>query len=126
MGRDRDRDPRVSTFVTEETWEEWLERLYSLRRDKRGPHERPHKRVLLLSILDLLDRGVIAENRVPLSDELARSFRRHFDVVRERDDQPTQYPRGNRKLRVLPPLSRILVHASAPRTIRFARSPMVF
>ena len=35
----------------------------------------------------------MAENRVPLSDELARSFRRHFDVVRERDDQPTiQYP----------------------------------
>jgi putative restriction endonuclease len=80
-------------LVTEKTWQEWLERLYSLRRDKRGSHERPHKPVLLLSILDLLDRGVIAENKVPLSDELARSFRRHFDVVRERDDQPTvQYP----------------------------------
>jgi hypothetical protein len=65
------------------------ERLYSLRRDKRGSHERPHKPVLLLSILDLLDRGVIAGNRVPLSDELAGSFRRYFDVVRERDDQPT-------------------------------------
>jgi len=36
MGRGRDGDPRVSTFVTEKTWEEWLERLYSLRRDKRG------------------------------------------------------------------------------------------
>jgi hypothetical protein len=44
---------------------------------------------LLLSILDLLDRGVIAENRVPLSDELTHSFRRHFEIVRERDDQPT-------------------------------------
>ena len=79
--------------MTEKTWEEWLERLYSLRRDKRGSHERPHKPVLLLSILDLLDRGVIAENRVLLSDELAGSFRRYFDVVRDRDDQPTiQYP----------------------------------
>ena len=75
--------------MTEKTWEEWLERLYSLRRDKRGSHERPHKPVLLLSILDLLDRGVIAENRVPLSEDLARSFRRLFEVVRERDDQPT-------------------------------------
>jgi putative restriction endonuclease len=84
---------RFGRFVREKAWEEWLERLYSLRRDKRGSHERPHKPVLLLSILDLLDRGVIAENRIPLSEELARSFRRYFDVVRERDDQPTiQYP----------------------------------
>ena len=57
----------MSTLVTKKTWQEWLERLYSLRRDKRGSHKRPHKPVLLLSILDLLDRGVIAENRVPLS-----------------------------------------------------------
>ncbi len=79
--------------MREKEWEEWLERLYSLRRDKRGSHERPHKPVLLLSILDLLDRAAITENRIPLSDELARSFRRHFDVVRDRDDQPTiQYP----------------------------------
>lgn len=57
-----------------------------------SPRE-PHKPVLLLSILDLLDRGTITDNRISLSDELARSFRRYFDVVRDRDDQPTiQYP----------------------------------
>jgi putative restriction endonuclease len=70
-------------------WETWLERLYSLRRDKRGSHERPHKPVLLLSIIDLLDRGVIARNEVPLSDELVRTFKRYFEVVRKHDDQPT-------------------------------------
>lgn len=43
---------------TEHEWERWLERLYSLRRDKRGPHERPHKPVLPLSIIDLLDSGL--------------------------------------------------------------------
>jgi hypothetical protein len=64
---DRDGDPWVGTLVTEKSWQEWLERLYRLWRDKRGPHERPHKPVLLLSILDVLDRGVIAGNRVPLS-----------------------------------------------------------
>jgi hypothetical protein len=31
---------------TEKTWQQWLERLYNLRRDKRGSHERPHKPVL--------------------------------------------------------------------------------
>jgi len=39
------RDSRFRTFVTEKTWEQWLERLYRLRRDKRGSHERPHKPV---------------------------------------------------------------------------------
>ena len=43
--------------VGNQTWEHWLERVYNLRRDKQGSHERPHKPVLLLSIIDLLDRG---------------------------------------------------------------------
>jgi hypothetical protein len=47
---------------TENTWQQWLERLYNLRRDKRGSHERPHKPVLLLAVLDLLDRGSLTKN----------------------------------------------------------------
>src|SRR6187455_1618469 len=70
-------------------WQSWLERLYSLRRDKRGSHERPHKPVLLLSIIDLLDRRVIRDNAVPLSDELIATFKRYFAVVKREDDQPT-------------------------------------
>lgn len=70
-------------------WETWLERLYNLRRDKSGAHERPHKPVLLLSIIDLLDRGVITRNEVPLSDELVATFKRFFAVVRKHNDQPT-------------------------------------
>ena len=42
-------------------WDDWLERQYNLRRGKRGSHERPHKPVLLLSIMDLLDRDLIGE-----------------------------------------------------------------
>ena len=70
-------------------WEGWLDRLYNLRRDKRGSHERPHKPVLLLSIIDLLDREVIRRNEIPLSDELVTAFKRYFEVVRRHDDQPT-------------------------------------
>ena len=74
---------------TEQTWQNWLERLYNLRRDKRGAHERPHKPVLLLSILDLLDRGTLTSNEIPLSPDLVKTFRRYFDVVRKGDDKPT-------------------------------------
>jgi putative restriction endonuclease len=79
----------TGTSVSEHEWEHWLERLYSLRRDKKGPLERPHKPVLLLSIIDLLDRGLIKSNSVPLSDELVAAFRRYFNIVKEANDKPT-------------------------------------
>lgn len=74
---------------SEQTWQQWLERFYNLRRDKRGLHERPHKPVLLLSILDLLDRGHCAGNEIKLSPELVDTFKRYFNVVRQGDDRPT-------------------------------------
>jgi putative restriction endonuclease len=74
---------------TERTWQQWLERFYNLRRDKRGAHERPHKPVLLLAILDLLDRGILTRNEIPLNTGLIKTFKRYFEVVRQRDDQPT-------------------------------------
>jgi len=74
---------------TEQTWQQWLERFYNLRRDKRGSHERPHKPVLLLSILDLLDRGTITKNEIRLTPELESTFNRYFEAVRQRNDQPS-------------------------------------
>ncbi len=73
---------------TETTWQHWLERLYNLRRDKRGNYERPHKPVLLLAILDLLDCGLLTKNEVPLSPDLVRVFKKYFAVVRRHNDQP--------------------------------------
>jgi putative restriction endonuclease len=74
---------------TERKWQHWLERLYNLRRDKSGSHERPHKPVLLLAILDLLDRGVLTANEIPLSSDLIKTFKRYFDIVRGLNDKPT-------------------------------------
>jgi hypothetical protein len=79
----------VLPMPTERTWQQWLERFYNLRRDKRGSHERPHKPVLLLAILDLLDRGALTKNEIELTPELSKTFKRYFEVVRQRDDQPT-------------------------------------
>lgn len=75
--------------MSQPEWKNWLERLYNLRREKRGAHERPHKPVLLLSIIDLIDHGLIVENSVPLSGELVATFRRYFNVVRSANDVPT-------------------------------------
>jgi len=73
---------------TATTWRHWLERLYNLRRDKRGAYERPHKPVLLLAILELLDRGLLTKNEIPLSAELERVFKRYFEIVRRHNDRP--------------------------------------
>ncbi len=70
-------------------WNNWLDRLYNLRRDKRGAHERPHKPALLLSLIDLLDRKIVAKNLFPLSEELVATFKRYFAIVKKHDDQPT-------------------------------------
>lgn len=74
---------------TEKTWQYWLERLYNLRRDKRGSYERPHKPVLLLAILDLLDRKLLTRNEVHLTSDLVKAFKAYFAVVRQGNDQPT-------------------------------------
>ena len=70
-------------------WSNWLDRLYNLRRDKRGSHERPHKPALLLSLIDLLDRKIVIVNLFPLSEDLVATFKRYFAVVKKHDDQPT-------------------------------------
>lgn len=74
---------------TQTTWQKWLERFYNLRRDKSGAHERPHKPVLLLAILDLLDRGLLRTNEIRLSPDLVDTFNRYFEAVRQRNDRPT-------------------------------------
>src|SRR5881628_3105023 len=77
------------TTMPERAWQHWLERLYNLRRDKRGSHERPHKPVLLLSILDLIERGQIKANEITLTPDLVNTFRSYFKLVRGKSDQPS-------------------------------------
>lgn len=73
----------------DQQWAEWLARLYTLRVNKSDSKESPHKPVLLLSIIDLLDRGLIRDNAVVLSDELITRFKRYFAVVAKGKDKPT-------------------------------------
>jgi putative restriction endonuclease len=75
-------------MASEHAWQHWLQRLYNLRRDKRGAYEPPHKPVLLLTVLDLFDRGILCHNQVPFSPELVERFELYFGVVRTTDEPP--------------------------------------
>jgi putative restriction endonuclease len=39
--------------------------------------------------MDLLDRGLVSNNEIPLSADLIKSFRCYFEVVRQHDDKPS-------------------------------------
>lgn len=46
---------------------------------KRGKSK--HQPILLLSIIDLIDQGVIRENRIYVSDDLVKTFDKYWDVL---------------------------------------------
>ncbi len=52
-----------------------------------SPHERPHKPLLILAALDLIDEGLASADRIPWSHELRDRFSARFLVVRKHNDQ---------------------------------------
>lgn len=47
----------------------------SLHTMKKAGKQAPHKALLLLSVIDLVERGIITDCHIPLSDELVRQFK---------------------------------------------------
>ena len=68
-----------------------IERLYDLNVGVVGVdgerHERPHKPLLLLAVLDLIDEGLATPDRIPWCDELRARFTARFVIVRRHDDR---------------------------------------
>lgn len=69
------------------TTEEAIALLYDLKRDRSSGHEKPHKPVLLLAVMDLIERGEINDNRIVPSKELREVFTNYFKIVRQGNDQ---------------------------------------
>ena len=53
------------------------------------PHERPHKPLLLLAVLDLIDEGRATPDRIPWCQDLRDRFSARFLLVRKHNDHPT-------------------------------------
>ena len=71
-----------------------IERLYDLRPgttpvEEGSPHERPHKPLLLLAALDLIDEGRATPARIPWCQDLRDRFSARFLQVRKHNDQNT-------------------------------------
>ncbi len=70
-----------------------IERIYGLNVGIIGHggdrHERPHKPLLLLAVLDLIDEGLATPDRIPWSQELRDRFATYFRAVHRHDDKNT-------------------------------------
>lgn len=56
------------------TLDEYKDSLSHMKVNKKGDKIAPHKAILLLAIIDLIENGIIKDSFIPLSDELIRTF----------------------------------------------------
>lgn len=72
---------------------EAVERLYGLNVGTVGSgamrHERPHKPILILAVLDAIATGLATPRRIMWSNALRGRFKTYFECVQERDDRCT-------------------------------------
>ncbi|TVP77636.1 MAG: hypothetical protein EA353_09970 [Puniceicoccaceae bacterium] len=71
-----------------------IDRLYDLHPgvtpvEEGSPHERPHKPLLLLAALDLIDEGKATPDRIPWCQDLRDRFSDRFLLVKKHNDQNT-------------------------------------
>jgi predicted restriction endonuclease len=63
----------------------------NLHTDREGDRPRPHKPVMLLSVLALAEAGRLADGRIRYSPDLLEIFARFFEVVRAGNDKCTPF-----------------------------------
>lgn len=66
--------------------EKFKREIVELKRGKQGEHQRPHKLVMLLSVLELAERGLLNENKIYLSAHLITIFENIFVLVKRKND----------------------------------------
>jgi putative restriction endonuclease len=71
--------------------ERYVSLFTNLRVDHEGNRPRPHKAVMLLSVMALAESGQLAENRIRYTPELLEIFARFFEIVRAGNDRCTPY-----------------------------------
>ena len=83
----------ASTYAMISSIDDAVEALYDLNVGVIGHgaerHERPHKPVLLLTVLDLIATGAATPDKIRWSQELRSRFSDYFDLVCSHDDQCT-------------------------------------
>lgn len=80
--------------------DDYLKKVQNLRTGVNHGHIKPHKPVMLLTILSLIENRKITSNRIDYSPQLLELFKKFFDIVRSEQDAlnpllPFFYLRGD-------------------------------
>ena len=67
--------------------DKYIELFSNLRFNRSGGRASPHKACLLLAVIDLIDEGVLKNNRIPFDASLKGAFSKRFEVARQGEDQ---------------------------------------
>lgn len=67
------------------------EEFRNLRPNRSHGHTRPHKMIMLLSVIDLIEQGVITENKIYYSNSLTTTFTKHFNLLKKGNDDDTSF-----------------------------------
>lgn len=65
----------------------YLNKLRTLRVDHSSGHAKPHKVCLLFAVMDLIDQGIIKENRIDFSEQLKQQFSKRFGQLKHGSDK---------------------------------------
>lgn len=84
----------ISTLNSLVHWEKIIDRLYNINPgttpvEEGVPHEKPHKPLMLLAALDLIDEGKACPDRIAWCQELRDRFTTRFLEVKKHNDQNT-------------------------------------
>ena len=71
--------------------EDYAEVFSNLRTDRQGDRPRPHKAVMLLSVITLAESGQLGDGFIGYSPDLLEIFGRFFEIVRAGNDQCTPF-----------------------------------
>lgn len=60
--------------------------IQEMKRGSKEGYQRPHKLVMLLSVIELADRELLTENKIYLEEPLITIFENYFNLIRKKDD----------------------------------------
>jgi len=66
--------------------EKFKQEILELKRGKQGKHYRPHKMVMLLAVIELVERGLLSKNKIYLTEPLLSIFENIFLLVKREND----------------------------------------
>ena len=69
----------------------YIDKFQTLRLDRSNGHAKPHKVCLLFAIIDLIEQGIITDNKILFNEQLKTRFSFYFEQFKQGNDKNSPY-----------------------------------